>query len=871
MKRFAKSLSLLLAVLIMLSSAMVLSSINIFAANGTISYSFTNAKAGYAQGTISLKADNGKYWLYWSDNTKALTGYTEIATVNVSGGQGSFTMPKYTAIPGNATKVIAIKSSSEPSLANCTVAKASAVYSIPSSKQFNSKLIYTFGSISDPQLANDSYGEGRYPHDETHFAKALETLAKRNVDFTVLSGDVVNDQNGNATYATEFKRYQRILADSSYAAPIYEANGNHDVAVNWKSGSNNYNTPFIKGTGLDGKKATINAGKPYFEVTEPKTGDHFIFMALEGGFYTNQGTQFSDAQLNWLEGLLKKYKNDGKNIFIIEHANVEGWGSGDKASAPFYYDLGLNKNSGDVKRFIKLMETYKDCVIITGHTHLELAAQLNYSDNNGTSAVMIHNSAIGGVRRLINGSVNRDPVLGLSEGYIVEVYEDGIIFNGANMYHNEMMPQYCYIVPMTTSEKEVVPTTPPTTVAPTTTKAPATAAPTTTKAPATTVPVNTQAPVTTAVKTEPTEVPTTTAPVKDELAPIVIAEKQEGSNLLVNAYPADGEKNVEYQFEINGTVYQAYSEKSDFICSVPYDYKYMITVSAKYADGTVHKNSLEFEVKNGEAILPEMPQVPTFTTEPVETTTDKVAPTSTTVTQTVTTTAPVVEYLYGDVDLDGKINVKDATQIQKYAAKLVDLDEVAFVQADVTGDIKVNVKDATAIQKFVAKIIDKFPVEEVLLATVSAGTTAKQDLDSYYTYSSYDQYMALKKAYRNSAPQAEITKLQNALYDIMGIGGGSSTTGKTVTVYFENNYSWDTVKIYAWTEGGEKNGEWPGVPMTKQSDGKYSYQLDLGKYQNIIFNNGGSKQTEDIYHPGTDKLVYAISGGPENKLTVTTK
>ena len=459
MKGFLKSVPLLLAILIMLSSIAVLSVVNIFAAGTSISYSFANSKAGYAQGTITLKADDGKYYLYWADSTKALADYGEIGSVTVSAGQGSFTMPKYTAIPADATKLIAVKGSSEPTIANRTVAKASAVYTVPSNKMLSvdtSDALYTFGAISDPQLANDSYGSGSYPYDETHFAKALETLANRNVNFTVSSGDTVNDQNGSQTYVEEFRRYQRLLADSSYCNPIYEANGNHDVGTVWDKNGNYYNdnTPFVTGTGLDSVKSTINARKPYFEITEPNTGDHFIFMALEGGFYTNKGTQFSKAQLDWLEGLLKKYNGDGKNIFIIEHANIGGWGSGDKLTTPYYYDLALVKTNSDVARFVKLMETYKDCVIITGHTHLELSAQYNYSDNNGTSAVMIHNSAIGGVRRLVNGSIDRTAVEGLSEGYIVEVYEDCILFNGTNLYYNETMPTCCYIVPMTTSEND---------------------------------------------------------------------------------------------------------------------------------------------------------------------------------------------------------------------------------------------------------------------------------------------------------------------------------------------------------------------------------------------------------------------------------
>ncbi|MBQ8796512.1 MAG: leucine-rich repeat protein [Clostridia bacterium] len=64
----------------------------------------------------------------------------------------------------------------------------------------------------------------------------------------------------------------------------------------------------------------------------------------------------------------------------------------------------------------------------------------------------------------------------------------------------------------------------------------------------------------------------------------------------------------------------------------------------------------------------------------------------------------------GDVNSDGKVNVKDATLIQKAAAKITKLDEAENMRADVNGDSKVNVKDATAIQKFAAKIETGFPV-----------------------------------------------------------------------------------------------------------------------------------------------------------------
>lgn len=784
MNRSKQILSLLTAAMILLGSMSFLFATGAFALQASLSYSFVNSEAGYAQGTVTLTGDDGTYYLYWADDEKALEHYSEITDITVSGGSAEFSMPAHTAIPADATKLIAVKAQAVPESAE--VKDAYCVYSLPESKMLpvNSEdVLYTFGAISDPQLANDSYGSGKYPYDEIHLAAAFETLAQRGVSFTVSSGDTVNDQNGNQTYAAEMKRYQRILADSSYCNPIYEANGNHDVATKWDKNGNYYNnnSVFIKGTGLDSLKASVESDCPYYEITEPITGDHFIFMALEGGFYTNKGTQFSEKQLDWLEGLLEKYKDDGKNIFILEHGNVAGWGAGDKLTAPYYYDLGLEKTNSDVARFISLMQTYKDCVVISGHTHLELSAQYNYSDNNGTSAVTIHNSAVGGVRRLVNGSVDRTPVKGLSEGYIVEVYENYVLFNGTNLYYNETMPQCCYILEMSTSENE------PGTAATTTyepSSAYTTGEATGTQPNTATLAASSQSATTAAV--EPSENTATTSTAVGSSA----ADETESTAASASAGEEASEKTT--------------------------------------------AQSAPFE------------SLPT-TGEPL----DK-------------------EYLYGDADLNGKVNVKDATAVQKYAAKLLELDGQAFVQADVNGDLKVNVKDATLIQKLAAKIIDKFPVEEMKLAAVGeAVSSVKQDLEDYYTYSSYNQYMALKKAYLASASQSELEVLQKELYDIAG--SRPSATGE-ITVYFTNTNEWSKVYAYIWGSDG-KPADWPGTEMTfvrNSSSNKEIYKItvDYDKYQNIIFTDGTS-QTVDITLGGDDNVGYYISGGSGKACTVT--
>lgn len=60
--------------------------------------------------------------------------------------------------------------------------------------------------------------------------------------------------------------------------------------------------------------------------------------------------------------------------------------------------------------------------------------------------------------------------------------------------------------------------------------------------------------------------------------------------------------------------------------------------------------------------------------------------------------------LLGDVNLDGKVNISDATEIQKYLAGSVEFSEVRKLNADVNGDGSITVADATAIQKMIVGI-----------------------------------------------------------------------------------------------------------------------------------------------------------------------
>ena len=101
-----------------------------------------------------------------------------------------------------------------------------------------------------------------------------------------------------------------------------------------------------------------------------------------------------------------------------------------------------------------------------------------------------------------------------------------------------------------------------------------------------------------------------------------------------------------------------------------------------------------------------------------------------------------------------------------------------------------------------------------------------------------------------------------------GSSGSGSGTGSETGIFkvrYQNTNNWDIVNVYVWDADGKKIvGEWPGKPMTKDTDGTYYYDLNVtgtGTY-NYVFNIGSdSKKTGDItnvpYAPGKEAVFDA--------------
>lgn len=82
------------------------------------------------------------------------------------------------------------------------------------------------------------------------------------------------------------------------------------------------------------------------------------------------------------------------------------------------------------------------------------------------------------------------------------------------------------------------------------------------------------------------------------------------------------------------------------------------------------------------------------------------------------------DYFYGDSNLNGYVDIDDATDIQRYLAGLLDFSAIQYVVADVNGDGHVSIDDVTEMQLYLADyevefVGQKIPTDKFLDKTLS--------------------------------------------------------------------------------------------------------------------------------------------------------
>lgn len=271
--------------------------------------------------------------------------------------------------------------------------------------------MYTFGVLSDIHLRPDNYCHGI-----DDFNRAIPCMQNLGAEFVGIAGDIGFYGNIN-----ELELYQSAKNNLA-AVPFYAVRGNHDK-------------PFS-----DADWQTYTGFAPNHEFVY--NGDVFLFVSLD---YVNNTTSTVDVGyavgLAWLKERLDRYKE--ARIFIFIHFPPTGY-SGLRDGQ--YY--GWSKASTEDDEFVSVINQTKNVIVFTGHTHYKLQVEDTYDNMNiyrfnASRTALVHVPSCAYPR-----NANSDSEESLSQGYLVEVYEQGVMIRGVDLVAGELMPEYEYALTM---------------------------------------------------------------------------------------------------------------------------------------------------------------------------------------------------------------------------------------------------------------------------------------------------------------------------------------------------------------------------------------------------------------------------------------
>ncbi|MBQ8567177.1 MAG: InlB B-repeat-containing protein [Clostridia bacterium] len=356
----------------------------------------------------------GKYTLRYENANGVMSNYEEIGTITLNVTYKGF-IPSNKA-PMDATMI---------GVYNSNGTRVGSII-IPESfrKDFGKKL-YSFGALSDVHIG--------YPTAEEDFERALKYLADtEKVEFITIAGDLTV----KATLA-QFKTFRSII-DKHCSVPVYAIAGNHD-------------TPEHGGPSVTDLVVRYTENPLYYSFTEGNDVYIMLGVAQESSF-----AHMAPGALQWLQTVLEQNKD--KRCFIVTHVYTNN-SSGD----PFNV-YGHDMWAGDEEEiFMSLLNHYPNVTVFHGHSHVEFALQsltekaiIDVSKKYNS----IHVPSVTAPRtcKLVDGLVEDNHYLyEESEGYVVDVYENGIVLRGYDFVNAKFIPYAHYYID--TTLKTVAPNT----------------------------------------------------------------------------------------------------------------------------------------------------------------------------------------------------------------------------------------------------------------------------------------------------------------------------------------------------------------------------------------------------------------------------
>ena len=191
--------------------------------------------------------------------------------------------------------------------------------------------------------------------------------------------------------------------------------------------------------------------------------------------------------------------------------------------------------------------------------------------------------------------------------------------------------------------------------------------------------------------------------------------------------------------------------------------------------------------------------------------------------------------LMGDTTLDRRIDVSDATLVQKHIVRFENLTNNSLVAADVDRDNTISIKDATLIQCYVVKFencgycgtyVDPSQLPTVPATEPTTETPATEPV---------------------TEPSTEVTTAPGTEPTVPTTQPPTvAPTTEPTTVGKSYVYAKGYTHAYFWnSDATDMAGERPGKAMESVGDGVYRIAVPTGA-TNVVFSNKGENQTADL-------------------------
>ena len=277
--------------------------------------------------------------------------------------------------------------------------------------------LYTFGLLSDTHVDGDGDDKA---YSISDLNNAIKFFNDEGCAFITYCGDLTHDGRD-----VDFTALKSCLDTSTI--PNYTVRGNHDCK--------NTVDVYKNATGMEQ------------DYTITKNNDLFIFLSLNDDNSRETTGGLTQEKVDWLTNIINT--SNHQRIFLFYHfffRNTSGDGIG--RSYP-YGTIGDGTLTSYAKDFMNLVNTTPNLIFCTGHSHFKFNLQdrnpnANYYHIDNT-CYYIHVPSGGKPRNKIQGG-GIETLYAESEGYLVEVYADKVLFKPRDFIANKYLLEYAYIV-----------------------------------------------------------------------------------------------------------------------------------------------------------------------------------------------------------------------------------------------------------------------------------------------------------------------------------------------------------------------------------------------------------------------------------------